>query len=124
MEEYYVFQGEAFIHARSPIWKWSLSKMPSQISTTRFRMCDWGPFTTLLSYIFYNWCGNSTAIRARKRLLQHKGRTDTLLCLPSVWPLDKAVQADGVITLDTKTDKDALAMKRAKSTKNKTSPPP
>ncbi|MCD9560230.1 hypothetical protein HAX54_018733 [Datura stramonium] len=30
------------------------------------------------------------------------------------WPLDKTVWADGVITLDTKTDKDAIALKQAK----------
>ncbi|MCE3052450.1 hypothetical protein HAX54_052675 [Datura stramonium] len=34
--------------------------------------------------------------------------------------LHKTVWADGAITLDTKTDKDALALKQAKGTKNKT----
>ncbi|MCD9560679.1 hypothetical protein HAX54_019422 [Datura stramonium] len=39
-------------------------------------------------------------------------------------PLDKTVGADNVITLDTKTDKDAPALMRAKGTKNKTQSPP
>ncbi|MCD9644516.1 hypothetical protein HAX54_032771, partial [Datura stramonium] len=38
--------------------------------------------------------------------------------------LDKIVRADGMITLATKTDKDAPGMKRAKCTTRNTSPPP
>ncbi|MCD9641388.1 hypothetical protein HAX54_027555 [Datura stramonium] len=52
----------------------------------------------------------------------------SMLCVrascPLFWPLDKIVWADSVINLATKTDKDAPAMKRAKSTENRTPPPP
>ncbi|MCD9638847.1 hypothetical protein HAX54_023007, partial [Datura stramonium] len=43
---------------------------------------------------------------------------------PLFRPLDKTVRADGVITLDTTTYKDAPALKWAKGTENKTQPPP
>ncbi|MCD7472161.1 hypothetical protein HAX54_013166, partial [Datura stramonium] len=43
---------------------------------------------------------------------------------PLFRPLDRTVWADSVITLASKTDKDAPAMKRAKCTENRTPPPP
>ncbi|MCE3052015.1 hypothetical protein HAX54_051414, partial [Datura stramonium] len=43
---------------------------------------------------------------------------------PFFRPLDRTVQADSVITLATKTDKDAPVMKRGKYTGNRTPPPP
>ncbi|MCD7451365.1 hypothetical protein HAX54_011294 [Datura stramonium] len=51
----------------------------------------------------------------------------SMLCVwascPLFRPLDKTVRAHGMITLDTKTDKDASALKKAKGTQNMTQPP-
>ncbi|MCD9559713.1 hypothetical protein HAX54_017884 [Datura stramonium] len=43
-----------------------------------------------------------------------------LASCPLFWPLDKTVWDNSVITLATKTDRDAPAMKRAKSIENRT----
>ncbi|MCE3215960.1 hypothetical protein HAX54_004211 [Datura stramonium] len=52
----------------------------------------------------------------------------SMLCMraacPLFRPLDRAMQANSVITLATKTDKDAPVMKRTKCTRYKTPPPP
>ncbi|MCD9641458.1 hypothetical protein HAX54_027644 [Datura stramonium] len=51
----------------------------------------------------------------------------SMLCVrascPLFHPLDKTVRANGVITLATKTEKDAPAMNRAKGIENRTPPP-
>ncbi|MCD9641817.1 hypothetical protein HAX54_028262 [Datura stramonium] len=43
---------------------------------------------------------------------------------PLFWPLDKTMKAEGVITLDTRTNKDALASKRPKGIGDMINPPP
>ncbi|MCD7465086.1 hypothetical protein HAX54_000533, partial [Datura stramonium] len=51
-----------------------------------------------------------------------------MLCVrascPLFRPLNKTVWANNAITLATKTDKDAPAMKQVKGTENRTPPPP
>ncbi|MCD9638710.1 hypothetical protein HAX54_022847 [Datura stramonium] len=73
---------------------------------------------------------------ARQQLLKRRGHTEAFPCLTSVWvqgqevpaacplfrPLDKTVQVNSVITLETKIDKEALVMKWAMYTGNITPP--
>ncbi|MCD9644211.1 hypothetical protein HAX54_032359 [Datura stramonium] len=71
---------------QKPNLKWTPSKMDSQISTTRLG-CETGVHAPyLLTPIFQKLvCEFYASYKTKKQLLKHKGRIDTLPCLPSIY---------------------------------------
>ncbi|MCE0481319.1 hypothetical protein HAX54_038997 [Datura stramonium] len=86
MEKYYVsFKEKRSIHAEAQIevesFKNSFPDIYYQIG-----MRDWGPLTIPGDPYFPEMLWEFYAsYKVRQRLQEHKGRTDTLPCLPSVW---------------------------------------
>ncbi|MCE2055769.1 hypothetical protein HAX54_043361 [Datura stramonium] len=103
LEEYYVaFKEKRSIHAEVQFEVESFKNAFPDICD-QIGMRDWGPFTIPVDPYFPELVWEFYAsYKARQWLLKHKDRTETLPCLPS---------ADNVITLATKTNKDAPAMK-------------
>ncbi|MCD9646540.1 hypothetical protein HAX54_036459 [Datura stramonium] len=101
MEEYCIsFKEKRVIHAEAQIDAESFKTACPDIYY-QIGMRDWVPFTIPVYPYF-----------------------PELAACPFFQPLDNTVQVDSVITLATKTDKDASVMKKAKYTWNKTPPPP
>ncbi|MCD9644393.1 hypothetical protein HAX54_032591, partial [Datura stramonium] len=120
MEEYYIaFKEKYIIHVEDQFdaesFNTTCRNIYYQIGTR-----DLDPFTVPIDPYFLEQAWEFyESYRARKQLLKHKGRTEAFLCLTSV-----TVQAKSVITLATKTNKEAPVMKREKYTGNMTPPPP
>ncbi|MCD7455068.1 hypothetical protein HAX54_026945 [Datura stramonium] len=123
MEEVYIsFKEKRFIHAEGQFdaesFKTAYLDIYHQIATR-----DWGPFTTpIYPYLTELMWEIYASYRSRQQLLKHRSRTESFRCLTS--PLDRTVQANSVITLATKIDKEAPVMKWEKHTGNMTPPPP
>ncbi|MCD7470933.1 hypothetical protein HAX54_011171 [Datura stramonium] len=123
MKEFYIaFKEKRVIHAEAQFdvesFKTACPDIYYQIG-----MRYWGPFTILvdpyltkLVWEFY------ASYRARQQLVKHRGCTEAFSCLASVWV--RGQEANNVITLATKIDKEAPVMKRAKYTGNMTPPSP
>ncbi|MCD7457698.1 hypothetical protein HAX54_035905 [Datura stramonium] len=86
MEEYYVsFKEKRSIYAKAQFEVESLKSAFPDISNL-IGMRDWGPYTIHVDPYFLELVWEFyVSYKAQQRLLKHKGCTDTLSCLPSVW---------------------------------------
>ncbi|MCD9637579.1 hypothetical protein HAX54_020948 [Datura stramonium] len=117
MEEYYsAFKEKLIIHTEAQFDAEYFNTACPDIYY-QIGMHDWGPFTIPIDLYFPKLVWEFYAsYRERLQLLKHKGRTEAFPCLtsaacPLFQPLDRTVHANSVITLATKTDKEAPVMK-------------
>ncbi|MCD7452453.1 hypothetical protein HAX54_016627 [Datura stramonium] len=126
MEEYYVeFKEKLSIHAEAQFEVDSLKNAFPDIYD-HIGIVTWVHSPYLLTYIFKNWCGNSMLYTGPGN--SSSGTRAAQIHFHSNHRFGRGgyrtVRADGMITLATNTNKDSPAMKRAKCTTRKTSPPP
>ncbi|MCD7458758.1 hypothetical protein HAX54_039059 [Datura stramonium] len=138
MEVYYLFFNEKrYIHVEA---RYEVDYFKNDFPDIHYQIgvCDWVPFTIPVDPYFpekvedkgnqFQWVAKIIAIGqpqwaiSRGLIHQRDLKFEAFMWLDL--PLENIVRADDVITLATKTDKDALTMKCIKGTEHRTLPPP
>ncbi|MCD7465502.1 hypothetical protein HAX54_001438 [Datura stramonium] len=116
MEAYYIaFKEKHVIHVEAQFHAESFKTACPDIYY-QIGMCDWGSFTIPVDPYFPELQATTLSFPNLRSMLR------MWAACPFVPLLDKTVQADSVITLATKTDKDDPVMKREKYPGNRTPP--